>query len=433
MRATVIGTGYVGLVQGVCLAHLGHDVTCVDIDPAKIEMLRAGESPIYEPGIDELIAEGQQTGRLSFATPDAGWAELLSEVTFVAVGTPMSPNGAADLSFVRGVIEQIAAAATEPLTLVMKSTVPPGTGELLRTRYLGDAKVRVGYVSNPEFLREGQAIRDWLEPDRIVLGGELEDTEIVSLLYKGLETPVVVTDIASAETIKYASNAFLSTKISFINEMANLCDCVGADVDAVSEGIGLDMRIGSSFLHAGVGYGGSCFPKDTRALDFIATLAGYRFDLLRAVIDVNNRQRLLPVQYLTNRFGDLHERKIAILGLAFKPHTDDVRESPAVDVVSLLAEEGCRIDIYDPLAAELELPCARRVGSVSDALEGASAVLLLTEWPEFLDIDWNHAAKALADDAVVFDGRNCLDASAVRAAGLAYAAIGRAGDHRRSR
>jgi UDPglucose 6-dehydrogenase len=314
----------------------------------------------------------------------------------------------------------------------MKSTVPPGTGELLQHRYLSDAPARVGYVSNPEFLREGQAIRDWLEPDRIVLGGAHEDTEVVSLLYKGLETPVVATDVASAETIKYASNAFLSTKISFINEMANLCDCVGADVDAVAEGIGLDMRIGSSFLHAGVGYGGSCFPKDTRALDFIATLAGYQFDLLKSVIDVNNRQRLLPVQYLVRRIPDLYDRKVAILGLAFKPHTDDVRESPAVDIVPLLAEEGCRIDVYDPLAAELSLPCTRRVDSIWDAIDGASAVVLLTEWPEFNDIDWSKAAGMMAEPGIVYDGRNTLDPATVRDAGLTYAAIGRPGDQRKA-
>ncbi|MBI5232235.1 MAG: UDP-glucose/GDP-mannose dehydrogenase family protein, partial [Coriobacteriales bacterium] len=334
---------------------------------------------------------------------------------------------------VRTVVAEIAAAATEPITLVMKSTVPPGTGDLLKRRYLDDCPARIGYVSNPEVLREGQAIRDWLEPDRIVLGGELADTEIVSVLYKGLETPVVVTDVASAETIKYASNAFLSTKISCINEIANLCDCVDADVDAVAEGIGLDMRIGSSFLHAGVGYGGSCFPKDTRALDFIATLAGYKFDLLKAVIDVNNAQRLLPVKYLTSRIPDLFERKVAILGLSFKPHTDDVRESPAIDIVPLLAEEGCRIDIYDPLAHPLDLECARRVDTVWEALEGASAAVLLTEWPELVGLDWKRAAELMAEPAILFDGRNALDATDVRNAGLTYAAIGRDGDHRKAR
>ncbi len=440
MQVTVVGTGYVGLVQGVCLAELGHSVTCVDIDPVKIERLTRGISPIYEPGIEELITANVAAGRLTFATPGSGWAPLLSEVVFVAVGTPMADNGAPDLSYVRSAVGSIAEAVTGPMTLVMKSTVPPGTGATLQARFLAHADAEIGYVSNPEFLREGSAIRDFFEPDRVVLGGSTPaDVERVAAVYaplvdrcsaEGRACPIVKTDVASAETIKYASNAFLSTKISFINEIANVCDCVGADVDAVAEGMGLDARIGRHFLGAGIGYGGSCFPKDTRALDFISTLNGYQFDLLKAVIDVNNRQRLLPVIHLSKALPDLHERTIAVLGLAFKPHTDDVRESPAIDIVPLLLEEGARVRCYDPLAAPLDLGEAVRCDTVWEALEGASAAVLVTDWPEFLELDWARVRAAMADPAIVFDGRNALDAGAVDAAGCVYMAVGRPGAHR---
>lgn len=428
---TVVGTGYVGLVTGVCLAHSGHDVTCVDIDPGKIGTLSAGTSTIYEPGIEDLLAEGIANGNLRFATPKSGWRDLISDITFIAVGTPMAENGAADLSAVRTVVAALTEAADRPFTLVMKSTVPPGTGAALGTRFLSDAAVSIGYVSNPEFLREGHAIDDWLHTDRIVLGSDSE-TGLVAMreLYADIDATVVATDVASAETIKYASNAFLSTKISFINEIANLCDCIGADIDAVAAGVGLDTRIGSQFLKAGIGYGGSCFPKDTRALDFIATLNGYQFTLLKAVIDVNNRQRLQPVVHLANALPDLYDRSVAILGLAFKPNTDDVRESPTLDIVPLLAEEGARIRIYDPVAADVAVAGAARVDSVWDALAGASAAIVVTEWREFIDLDWARARSMMADPAIVFDGRNCLDADAVRAVGLTYMAVGRDGAHR---
>ncbi len=439
MRVTVVGTGYVGLVQGVCLADLGHEVTCVDLDQRKIDLLRSGKSPIYEPGIEELILANVEAGRLTFATPENGWGPLLADVVFVAVGTPMADNGAADLSYVRSAISSIAEAASSPMTVVMKSTVPPGTGAVLMDRYLSRANTQVGYASNPEFLREGQAIRDFFEPDRIVLGGaSAADIDRVAAVYAplaercaqtGRDCPIVRTDVASAETIKYASNAFLSTKISFINEMANLCDCVGADVDAVADGMGLDARIGRHFLNAGIGYGGSCFPKDTRALDFIATLNGYQFDLLKAVIDVNNRQRLLPVIHLAKALP-LHESTVAILGVAFKPHTDDVRESPALDIVPLLLEEGADVRCYDPLAAEVKLGEATRCDTVWDALKGASAAVVVTDWPEFVELDWARASSVMADGAIVFDGRNCLDRATVEAAGLSYMAVGRDGAHR---
>jgi UDPglucose 6-dehydrogenase len=415
----------------VCLADVGHDVVCVDIDVQKIEQLRRGEPTIYEPGLEELLKSGLGSGRLTFETPERGWADLLGDVVFVAVGTPMSENGAADLSFVRQVATDLVREATHPFTIVMKSTVPPGTGGSISSRHLAHARVEIGYVSNPEFLREGHAIVDWYHTERIVIGGDdARSIDQVAGVYATLDAPVVVTDVASAETIKYASNAFLSTKISFINEIANLCDAVGADVDAVAKGMGLDSRIGPAFLNAGIGYGGSCFPKDTRALDFISTLNGYQFDLLKAVIDVNNRQRLLPLIHLSKALPDIWRHKIAILGLSFKPLTDDVRESPAVDIVPLLLEQGATVTAYDPVAGNLDLGGATRCKTVWEALEGASAAILITEWQEFVDLDWTRVESVMSGPRIVFDGRNALDASAVCAAGLNYMAVGRDGLHR---
>jgi len=403
----------------------------VDIDRAKVDMLASGKSTIYEPGIEELLSSGMACGILALATPESGWRDLIGDVTVVAVGTPMAPNGAADLSAVRAVVAALSAAADRPFTLVMKSTVPMGTGAALRQRYLDDASAHIGYVSNPEFLREGKALEDWFKTDRIVLGSADEASlAIMRELYADIDAPIVETDVASAETIKYASNAFLSTKISFINEIANLCDCIGADIDAVSRGIGMDKRIGSQFLNAGIGYGGSCFPKDTRALDFIATLNGYQFTLLKSVIEVNNRQRLLPVVHVMRALPDLHERSVAILGLAFKPDTDDVRESPALDIVPLLAEQGATVRIYDPVAADFTVEGASRVADAWQALEGASAAVVVTEWHEFGELDWKRVREVMASPAIIFDGRNCLDADAVRAAGLTYMAVGRDGGHR---
>ncbi len=431
-RVTVVGTGYVGLVTGVCLADSGHDVTCVDINEATVRALRAGTPTIYEPGIDTLLAGGLERGNLRFKTPASGWRDLVAGVVIVAVGTPMAETGAADLSQVRSVVETLCAEAPGPFTLVMKSTVPPGTGDALQTRYLETAGHRISYVSNPEFLREGHALADWFSTDRIVIGASDETAvETMRRLYTGIDAPLVVTDIASAETIKYASNAFLSTKISFINEIANLCDAVGADIDAVAAGVGLDTRIGPQFLRAGIGYGGSCFPKDTRALDFISTLNGYQFTLLKSVIEVNNRQRLLPVIRLARALPDLHERTVALLGLSFKPETDDTRESPALDIIPLLLEEGAGVTVYDPIARAMDLDeGVTRAATTLEALEGASAAILVTEWPEFLALDWGRVREVMAEPGIVFDGRNCLDADAIRAAGLVYMAVGRPGKHR---
>jgi UDPglucose 6-dehydrogenase len=431
MDITVIGTGYVGLIQGVCLADVGHSVVCVDIDADKVARLQAGISPIYEPGLDELLASGIASGRLRFSTSANGLAPLLGDVVFVAVGTPSSPSGSADLSAVRAAVRQIAEAADHDLVLAMKSTVPPGTGRALMHRFLEPADPRLGYVSNPEFLREGRAVEDWYHTDRLVLGSDdgAAATTVASL-YDSLGAQVIVTDVASAETIKYASNAFLATKISFINEIANVCDCVDADIDAVSRGLGLDARIGPQFLNAGIGYGGSCFPKDVRALDFISAVNGYSFELAKAVIEVNTRQRLLPIMALSRRLGSLAGRGVAVLGLTFKPNTDDVRESPALDIVPLLIEEGAIVTVYDPLAADADLGEAVRTKDVWSALQGASAVVLVTEWPEFAELDWSRAAGLMAEPRLVFDGRNALDPASLAAAGLEYMAVGRPGTHR---
>ncbi len=430
-NVTVIGTGYVGLVTGVCLAHSGHSVTCVDVDKAKIEGLRKGVSPIFEPGIEDLIREGADSGRLTFATPADGWAPLIGDIVFVAVGTPQSDAGAADLSQVRAVVDALCDEADKDFVMVMKSTVPPGTGEALLRRHLSCAQADIAYVSNPEFLREGHAIDDWFAPDRIVLGSaDPKALDAVTALYDDIESEVVRTDTASAETIKYASNAFLSTKISFVNEIANVCDCVGADIDQVAHGIGMDKRIGPDFLKAGIGYGGSCFPKDTHALDFISMLHGYEFRLLKSVIEVNSRQRLLPVLRLSRMLGGLEDRVIVILGLTFKPDTDDTREAPALEIVPLFLEEGAKVRMVDPMAPEVLIPGAERVEDVYDALAGADAVVLTTEWPQFTGLDWERVASLMSGSAVVFDGRNALDQKAVRAAGLRYVGVGRDGEHR---
>lgn len=431
MQVTVIGAGYVGLVAAVCLAESGHEVRCIDVDQTKVDALRSGKSPIYEPGLENLLASGLASGRLTVHTPAAGWRSLISAVTIVAVGTPMAGSGAADLSQVRDAVSALCSEADTPFTLVMKSTVAVGTGRGLVERYLSKARVEIAYVSNPEFLREGRAISDWYETDRIVLG-VADPAHLAPLreLYADLVAPVLETDIASAETIKYASNAFLSTKISFINEIANLCDVVGADIDDVSRGIGMDPRISPHFLQAGIGYGGSCFPKDTRALDFIAAINGYQFSLLKSVIDVNNRQRLLPVIHLTNAFSGMDDRRIAVLGLSFKPETDDVRESPAVDMIPLFQEAGASVITYDPIARSVEAGGVERADTVWEALEGACAAVVATEWGEFTGLDWSRVRRAMIDPAIVFDGRNCLDADAVRAAGLTYMAVGRPGAHR---
>ncbi len=417
----VFGAGYVGLVTGACLARSGHDVTVLEIDASKLAALRDGRSPFFEPGLTEIMAQAQADGRLRFAhTDDAG---TLGEFIFVAVGTPMTQGGAADLRAVRQVVGLLQDNAPPDSVVVMKSTVPPGTGSGLAAKL---AERGIGYVSNPEFLREGTAIEDWYSTDRIVLGGEATNLDRVAALYADIDAPVVRASIPAAELVKYASNAFLATKISFINEIAAVCDVVGADVTQVAAAVGMDHRIGSSFLRAGVGYGGSCFPKDTQALDFLSAFNGYDFHLLKAVIEVNARQRMLPVKALRTRLGPLPGRRVAVLGSAFKPDTDDTRESPGLDIVRLLLAEGAEVACYDPVAKPvLDDPSFMLCDSLDDALAGAEGAVLATEWPEFIGADWGRLTGLMAPPRVVFDGRNVLDPAPILAAGGVLIAVGR--------
>jgi UDPglucose 6-dehydrogenase len=418
---TVFGAGYVGLVTGACLASAGHKVNILETDLEKLETLRSGQMPFHEPELDTVTAEAVSSGALTFDEPSESPA--LGDFIYVAVGTPSAVGGAADLRFVRTAIDRISEAAPAGSIVVMKSTVPPGTGESLSRRLRSTG---IGYVSNPEFLREGAAIADWLHTDRIVLGGDPADVAAVASLYENIDAPVLVCDIASAELIKYASNAFLATKISFANEVARLCDAVGADVTTVTRGVGLDSRIGPAFLNAGIGYGGSCFPKDTRALDFLSSMNGYDFHLLKAVIDVNARQRMLPIIALRKAMGTLNGAHVAVLGLTFKPNTDDARESPAEEIIRMLLTDGATVASYDPVG---HLPWGAegysQVKTLAEALRGAAAAILATEWDELVGADWTELIAGMIEPRVVFDGRNCLDVDAVRNGGGTYMGVGR--------
>ena len=418
---TVFGAGYVGLITGACLARSGHNVVLVDTDPARIETLESGGLPIHETGLEALLSDGARSGSLRFAT--ALGNDDLGDFLYVAVGTPMAHGGGADLRYVRAVVETILASGRAGSVVIMKSTVPPGTGERLAAKLSGRG---IAYVSNPEFLREGSAISDWDHADRIVLGGDPAAADRVAGLYGDLDSPVVRTSIATAELVKYASNAFLATKISFINEIAAVCELVGADVVEVAQAVGLDRRIGGAFLNAGIGYGGSCFPKDTQALGFLSSFNGYDFNLLKAVIEVNSRQRMLPVKALRAHLGDLAGHRIAVLGMAFKPDTDDTRESPGVDIASLLLGEGAIVAAYDPLArAQIDDAGFSQCGTMAEALHGASAAVIATEWPEIIEADWGQLVLTMNEPRVVFDGRNALRSAVVEAAGGCYIAVGR--------
>jgi len=418
---TVFGAGYVGLITGACLARSGHSVVMIDTDRARIETLKAGGLPIQEAGLDTLLLDGVRSGNLRFS--DELGTDGLGDFLYVAVGTPMAHGGGADLRYVRAVIETILASARAGSVVVMKSTVPPGTGERLAAKLSAQG---IGYISNPEFLREGSAIADWDHADRIVLGGDPEVADRVADLYSDLDSPVVRTSIATAELVKYASNAFLATKISFINEIAAVCDLVGADVVEVAQAIGLDRRIGGAFLNAGIGYGGSCFPKDTQALGFLSSFNGYDFNLLKSVIEVNSRQRMLPVKALRAHLGDLAGHRVAVLGMAFKPETDDTRESPGVDIASLLLAEGAIVAGYDPLGRpQIDDAGFRQCDTIAEALRGASAAIIATEWPQIIEADWSRLVSTMKDPRVVFDGRNALRGAAVEAAGGCYIAVGR--------
>jgi UDPglucose 6-dehydrogenase len=428
----VIGTGYVGLVSAAGFAELGNDVWCVDIDAEKIERLRRGEVPIYEPGLEELLAK--HADRLHFSTELADALEHV-RLLFVAVGTPPTYSGDADLSAVHAVVDAIP--ASDRHALVMKSTVPCGTGVAIRRSFAEQDKQGLRYVSCPEFLKEGSAVQDFLRPDRVVVGDEGDWAgDAVVELYRPLLSAehggngagaLVRTDIASAEMVKLASNAFLATKISFINEIANVCEETGADVVEVARGMGLDERIGSKFLQAGIGYGGSCFPKDVAALKQLAGNSGYHFQLLTAVIEVNELQKRRVIGKLHKHLGSLVGKRVALLGLAFKPNTDDMREASSLVLAARLNADGATVNAYDPIAedeARRLLSGLALADSALDAVRGADAVVLVTEWPQCTDLDWREVAAAMNGDLVI-DGRNALDAEAVRAAGLSYEGIGR--------
>jgi UDPglucose 6-dehydrogenase len=418
----VVGTGYVGLVSAVCFAHLGHHVVCMDVNAAKIERLQSGHVPIYEPGLEKLVEDN--ASRLSFTT---SYDELLAacEILFIAVDTPPSPSGDADLSRVQHATREIAKRGGQRL-LVMKSTVPVGTGEKVMHDLESLGAFEMTYASNPEFLREGAAIQDFLEPDRIVIGAfREEDGDAVEALYRGIDTDIVRTSVATAEMIKYSSNAFLATKISFINEIANVCEQVGADVRAVAYGMGLDHRIGPHFLQAGIGYGGSCFPKDVQALKQLAGNTGYHFQLLTAVIEVNALQKRRVVSKLNGHLGKLRDKTVALLGLTFKPQTDDLREAASIVLAGRLIHEGARVRAYDPMIDDGHelFPGVAICHEPLEALEGADAAVLVTEWPEFARLDWT-AAAAVMRRPLLIDGRNFIDPATAAAAGLEYDGIG---------
>ena len=419
----VIGTGYVGLVTAAGFAELGADVWCVDVDAAKIARLERGEVPIYEPGLERSIARNRE--RLNFSTELAPALEH-ARLLFVAVGTPPTYSGDADLSAVHAVVA--AMPASDRHALVMKSTVPVGTGAAIKRAFAEQDKAAFAYVSCPEFLKEGSALADFLEPDRVVVGddGDWAGDAVVEL-YEPLKAPLVRTDVASAEMVKLAANAFLATKISFINEIANVCEETGADVLEVARGMGLDQRIGKHFLRPGIGFGGSCFPKDVSALKQLAGNSGYHFQLLTAVIEVNELQKRRVVGKLQKHLGTLVGKQIALLGLAFKANTDDMREASSLVLSARLQGDGAKVRAYDPIAedeARKLMSGIEFAPSALDAVRGADACILVTEWPEFAELDWSEVAEAM-DGRVVIDGRNFLDPETVRAAGFIYEGIGR--------
>jgi len=430
MNICVVGTGYVGLVTGAVFADLGNDVVCVDNDAAKITDLEAGRIPIYEPGLEEMVARNIADGRLSFTT-DLTAAVRRAVIVFITVGTPPKPNGQADLGAVEDVARGIAQAMERYTVVVNKSTVPVGTGDFVREviERHQTAPVPFDVVSNPEFLREGSAIEDTLRPDRIVIGAPTQQVAMTLLeLYAPLERPMIITDVPSAEMIKYASNAFLSTKISFINAIANICELAGADVTQVMKGMGLDPRIGAAFLSAGLGYGGSCFPKDTDSLVHTASTLGYDFAMLRAVVDINRERAGHFVDLIVKALGPLDGRVIAVLGLAFKPNTDDMREAKSVEVVERLLELGATVRVYDPVAmhhARKTLPDGvQYCESPYEAAGGADAVALVTEWNEFKFLNLERLRGVLRRP-VVFDGRNLWEPERMRRLGFEYYSIGR--------
>jgi len=429
-KICVIGTGYVGLVTGTCFADLGNEVTCLDIDHERIASLKAGQMPIYEPGLEQLVKQNVAAERLFFTT-DYAIALKDAEYAFIAVGTPSGNDGEADLRYVRSAAEAIADHVKNAILVINKSTVPVGTGDwvadVINRRRHGKA-LNFSVVSNPEFLREGSAINDFMNPDRVVLGSEDQSAaDRVAQLYQPLRCTIMTTDLRTAEMIKYASNAFLATRISFINEIANICEELGADVREVARGMGLDKRIGPQFLDAGLGWGGSCFPKDVKALEHMAVLHGTQPQLLQAVMEINRNQRRRAVMKLRKSLKTLNEKTIGVLGIAFKPNTDDIRDAAAIELIHLLQNEGAQIKAYDPQAMENASHVLKNVVLCENpyqVAEGADALVLATEWNEFKQLDFKKL-KSIMKQAVILDGRNLWDASALKDLGFTYMGIGR--------
>ncbi|AST00254.1 UDP-glucose 6-dehydrogenase [Geobacillus thermocatenulatus] len=426
MNICIIGAGYVGLTTAAVLAELGHDVHCIDHDERKIRLLNNGEIPFYEPGLEELIAKHHHD--LTFS---GRWDDIKrAAVVVICVGTPPRSDGSTDLRYIEAVLNRLATMIESYKTIVTKSTVPPGTNEWMRAELIrkGVKPQLFRIVSNPEFLREGSAVYDMFHPDKIVVGLEPDDDQslaVMQAVYAGINAPYLTTSLTGAELIKYAANAFLATKISFINEMARICDAFTVDVNDIARGIGLDPRIGSHFLRAGLGYGGSCFPKDVKALEHAARSRQVEPHLLKAVQTVNATQLDFCFQKLNEQLAPLTDKKITVLGIAFKPNTDDTRVSPAEALIRRLSENGCTIAAYDPKAT-LSEPLARvtQVQSVYEAIQGADGLVIATDWDEFRTLDWEQV-KAAMNGTLVFDGRNCLDRHAVEQSGLRYMGVGR--------
>lgn len=429
MNICMIGTGYVGLVTGTCFAEIGHKVVCVDNDPRKIGLLKKGEMPIYEPGLEQLVRKNVKAGRLSFSMSIAD-SVADAQFAFIAVGTPPRSDGSADLSYVENVAREIATHLKKYLIIVEKSTVPVETCEWVKktvVRY-NRKKIPFDVVSNPEFLREGTAVQDFLKPDRVIVGVESDRAKnLVQKLYAPLKTPILFTDPKSAEIIKHASNSFLATKISYINSVANICEKVGANVEQVAQGMGFDPRIGKSFLKAGCGFGGFCFPKDLEAFLWISKKLGADFEMLDAVRKVNEEQKIRFVRKIEEALWIISGKTVGILGLAFKPNTDDMRFAPSIDIIRMLQERGAKIQAYDPIS----MPNAKKIlqnvtlkDSVYETAKGADCLVIMTEWPQFTKLDLKKIKKLLSHPTIV-DGRNIFDPAAMKKLGFHYSSVGR--------
>lgn len=429
MKIVVVGSGYVGLVTGACFAHLGNTVICVDNDPKKLAVLKKGELPIYEPGLDKIVHTCLKSKKLSFSA-SIKTALKDADVVFICVNTPPKDDGSADLSYVENVSKEIAKSLTNYCLVVEKSTVPVQTGERVAETIKKNHKKGCSFdvASNPEFLREGSAVEDFLKPDRVVIGVSSARAEkILRELYKPLKAKMVVTDIKSAELIKHASNSFLATKISFINNVAKVCDAVGADVEEVARGMGLDPRIGSSFLKAGIGFGGFCFPKDLAAFHHMAKECGSKFPMLQEVLNINEGQKKFFIEKIERVLWNLRGKTLGVLGLAFKGNTDDMRFAPSIDIIAHLQSEGVKIQAYDPAATAKAKECLKNITyakNMYDVCADADALVILTDWNEFLDLDWQKVKKILLQP-IVFDGRNMFQPKEMKKLGFDYYSIGR--------